>query len=436
MDSAISKYCTTISNQRQTISGEQLKSLFDLIVIELNKNANSSIDDYYQIIDTLKNICGLTLIDQSIVGHELFHLIRNILTHILNQWSDDNIILTDKDEYLFQEIVQLFFKMIQHIRSTNQSSVPIFQTWFLNESFFKAIVSVLENLSKDSSKYANQNENMKSLIVLMESIQRFQKGLDHIINNSIVLLLIDPIIQCLCSSTYVDTFKKLPIKSNNASTYVEFILGTCPYYCIWYRGKSQLTMINQLCLNNMLKSYQEIYELFLPTIDDWEFPLMESIFCMTALLRYVAYYPSTREYLKDNLKILDSILIILNSSSLLDNVLIEADYNSATNVTDAAISFIFNLTLDFQFLTLIEENSYFSRDIFLKLKHAKVDRIKLHAFMILAKILDEDDIQKLDHIDTLTSVFISYLCKAVNEPCHTYQDVPIEHLLVSIKGSA
>ncbi len=43
----------------------------------------------------------------------------------------------------------------------------------------------------------------------------------------------------------------------------------------------------------MLKTYQEIDELFLSSIDDWEYSLTESIFYMTALLRYVAYYPST-----------------------------------------------------------------------------------------------------------------------------------------------
>ncbi|CAF3428762.1 unnamed protein product [Rotaria sp. Silwood2] len=275
---------------------------------------------------------------------------------------------------------------------------------------------------------------MESLSILIESIRCFQIGNDHIRNNPNVLLLVDPLIKCLCSSTYINTLKQIDIKSTDRSAFEDFILGTCPCYGAWTRGKAQIIIINALCLNNMLASYEEIYDLFLSTINDWEYALMESIYYMTALLRYVAFYSSTREYLKINLKILDSMLIILNSNCLLDNILITTDYNSETNLTDSAISFIFNLTHDFEMLTIIKENSFFSKEIFFKLKNSQVDRVKLHALMILSKILNEQDILNLDHIDTLTSIFFDYLSRAMNDPCHTCQDVPVEHLLASLKG--
>lgn len=186
----------------------------------------------------------------------------------------------------------------------------------------------------------------------------------------------------------------------------------------------------------MLESYQEIYDLFLPSIDNWEYALMESIYYMTALLRYVAFYPSTREYLKENLKLIDSILFILNANCLLDNILVTSDYNSETNLTDSAISFMFNLIHDLDMLILIKESSYFSKEIFLKLKNAQVDRVKLNALMILAKILNEQDIQNLDRIDELTSIFMEYLVKAMNDPMHTFQDISIEQLLESLKGNS
>ncbi|CAF0902792.1 unnamed protein product [Adineta steineri] len=132
------------------------------------------------------------------------------------------------------------------------------------------------------------------------------------------------------------------------------------------------------------------------------------MFYMTLLLRYVVYYPSTQQYSINNLKIIDSILILLNNYTLLGNILIATEYNSKTNLTDSAI--------------------------FLKLKHANIHRVKLHAFMILAKILNEQDILNLDNIDILTTVFISYLYKAINDPCHTYQDVPVECLLTYLKA--
>ena len=435
MTSTVSEYCKTISDHKQTISTGQLKYYFDLIVTELNKTNNFSIDDYYKIINTLKSLCGLTLIDELIINNELYHLIQNFLINLLNKWSKDDIILIDKDEYLFREIIEFYFKIIKHIKSTNQDSTSLFQIWFLNEEFFKTIAFVLEDISTNSHKYLNQDQNIKTFIKLIQSIQYFQRGNHHFRNNPIILLLIQPIIKCLCSSIYIDTLKNIDIKSTNRNSFEELILGTLPCYCAWNRGEGQLIIIKELCLNNMLKSYKDIYDLFLSSIDEWQYSLMESIFYMTALLRYVAYYPSTREYLKDNSQLIDSILIILNSTCLLDNILITDDYNSKTNLTDSAISFIFNLTHDFYYLTLIKENLYFSKEIFFKLKNAKVDRVKLHAFMILAKILNEEDIQKLDYIHTLTFVFFNYLFRAVNDPTHTFEDVPVEHLLASLKGN-
>jgi hypothetical protein len=52
--------------------------------------------------------------------------------------------------------------MIKHIKTTNQVSSS-FQTWFLNETFFLTIASILEDISINSSKYFNQDKNMESL---------------------------------------------------------------------------------------------------------------------------------------------------------------------------------------------------------------------------------------------------------------------------------
>lgn len=436
MDSSSNQCITEVHNQRRKLSIEQLKTSFDLKVMELNEKRNLTIDDYCKIIDELKQISGLTLINSQIVNNELFRLLQLYLIDILNKWSKSNISLSDREEYFFHEIIKLFSQMIMHLNNNTQAPLSDFQSWFLDGSFLQTICSVLEDISMYSNKYINQTQtqNIECFSKLIQSIKWFQSDNDEILNNPNVLLLIDPIIKCLCSSTYIDTLKSVEIKSTNLSAYENFILVTCPAYCAWYRGKAQITMINCLCVNNMLNSYQDIYDLFLSKINDWQYSLMESMYYMTALLRYVAFYPSTREYLKKNLRIIDSMLIILNSKCLLDNILTTTRYNSETNLMDSAISFIFNLIQDFDMLNFVKENEFFCKEIFLKLIYAQVDRVKLHALMILSKILDEQDIQNLDHIDGFISVFVNYLSRAVNDPCHTFQDVPIEHLLTSLKG--
>ncbi len=97
--------------------------------------------------------------------------------------------------------------MIKHPQTANQLSSS-FQNWFLNEIFFQTISSILEDISINSSKYFHQDKNMESLTILIESIHYFQNDNDEIRNHSNVLLLIDPIIKCLCSSFHIDILKK------------------------------------------------------------------------------------------------------------------------------------------------------------------------------------------------------------------------------------
>jgi len=76
--------------------------------------------------------------------------------------------------------------MIKHIKTNNQLSSS-FENWFLNETFFQTIASILKDISINSSKYLNQDKNLESVIMLIESIHYFQSGNDEIGNHPNVL---------------------------------------------------------------------------------------------------------------------------------------------------------------------------------------------------------------------------------------------------------
>jgi hypothetical protein len=44
-----------------------------------------------------------------IINHEIFCFIQNFLIDLLDKWSNENLILTDKDEYLFHKMIDLLF---------------------------------------------------------------------------------------------------------------------------------------------------------------------------------------------------------------------------------------------------------------------------------------------------------------------------------------
>ncbi len=431
MDSVITQHCATILKQKQFVSSMELKTLFDEIIVGLKEN--STLDHYCRIVDTLKSVRVVTMIDPLIVDHELYHSLRNTLSDILQKWCHEDM-LNDQEQYLFEQIGDLFLKMINLLKQTNGTPILAFKKWFLNEKFMKSIAQCLDDIAANGSKYIDDERNVANFSLLIQSLEWFQSGNREIRNNMHLLLLINPITNCLSSQYYVDLFKQLKIEDSSRTSIEEFLLGTCPCYCAWYRGDSHEHIMHRLCESDMLKHYEDIYDLFTPSIDRWEHAVMESIFFMTALIRYIAYFNSTRDYLKKNLKIIDYVLLLLSANCLLDNIQMTSDYNSETNVTDSAITMIYNLTVDPYFLSYIKDNPNYSKNMFLQLRNAKVDRVKLHACMILAKMMDEQDIKDLDDIGSVTSVFMDYLVRAVGDTSHMFQDVTVEQLLSCLKG--
>ena len=433
MSSTLDENCQSIVARRPSISVDDLKSLLDSIFDQLKSNEN--LDDYCKIIDAVKKVRVNTLIERQIISHDVFHWIRNLLISIFHQWQEKSDLLTEKHQYLFREVVDIFSKLISYIKNTNQvPTFSSFQEFLLDQSLFQSLSALLNDLAEGSLKYQNNEDKLKLLNDFIGLIQWYQSDHDEIRNHPHMLLLIDSIIKCLSSSTYIETFKQLNIESSEQTSFQEFFLQRCPCYTVWHRGTAQLTIIHQLCLNGILQSYEEIYDLFLPTIEQWERAVMESVFFLTAILRYVSFYPTTRRYLQKHPRIIDSILILLNATRLVENALITVEFNDQTHLTDSVLSFLFNLTDDLEFLTLVNENPLFTKDTFFKLKQSKIERIQLNSFMILSKILDENDIHQLDNVDTLVAVFMNYLVNASKTPEHAYEDVPIEYLLSSLKG--
>lgn len=426
MNLVINEHCITIINQHSNIGIEELLWLFDLIVRELQQTDDFIEENYSQIVQALKSLPLTIITNPLIINHQIFHLLLKFFIGLLNRWMKEDV-----NESLFGDIMGFIRKLIDHIKAVDQVVSSPFQQWFLNERFFQTIASVLNDLCINFNRYLNEHRMIRHLRLLILSLRFYQSHYDEIRDHPSVLLLVEPLVNCLSSPIYFQTLQNVDI---HHSQLTEFLLYIIPCYCMWNRGKAQSLIIHQLCLNNNLKSYEDIYELFLPSINDWPNSLMEAIFHMTAILRYVAFYPQTRRCLQNHLKIIDSAMVLLAADCLMDNMLIATDYNSKINVTDSAISLIFNLTNDSRSLSLIKENPFFSKEIFVKLTQAKVIRIQIHAFMILAKILNEEDILKLDHINALISVFFEYLSQAFDHPLHSFEDVPIEQLLRSLKG--
>ena len=432
MISIVKQCCEKLVQQRQTMTVEELRSNFDLI---MNQDENQVLKSCFEIVDALKKTRPTLLLDATILNHQLSHFLRHRLVDLLDRWRMECGGLSEDDNKLFQILVDLLVKMIEQIKMNDEdSSFECFKEFFIYQFVFESLSSLVKKIGKNAKIYENRENLFQCLNRFISVIQWYQCDHEEIRDDPVVLLLMASITECLSSLTYIELIEKIPVDAEKQSSFEEFFLQTCPCYVVWHRGPIQSRVIQRLCLNQMLPLYQRIYELLLPTIEFWESSVMISVFYMTAIIRYVAFHQSTRKYFKTNPKLIDSLLILFKAPSLLLNIQKTPDYNPETNLSDSAISTLFYLLSDCDFYKLIQENPNFSKEIFLQSRSAKVDRIKLHSFMILARILNENDIKNLDKTTELVSVFMDYLVKAAQDESHAFQDVPIQDLLFSLKG--
>ena len=422
--------CIHMSKEGPTLTVEQMRSL--LVTIDAERRDESDILISLPLIDGLSQVRPSTLIDAQVINSDLLVGLRDRLGDMFHRCS----ISEDKREdiYACRSIIDFFGKIIDHLKSVDPVLSLPFQRYFLVASLFHPLSSLLNDIAANTSHYADDDPLLELLNVFLGSIHWYQRDNEAMQNDPLLLLLLHSIVRCLSSPSYEDRLINLSLRPTDQSPLNEFFLETCPSFIAWCRGPFQSIVIDQLCVNGILDSTERIYSLFLPTVDCWLSPLVNAIYYVTALIRYVAFYRDTRSSLREHVQIIDAVLLLFHSTRLIDNVLLTSDFNAETNVIDSAISFLFNLMDEPSFVTLIKNNEHFSKEIFLHLKHSRVDRVKLHALMILAKVLDEIDLKKLDYIETFTTLFIDYLVRAFQHRSHACEDVHIEQLLASFKG--
>ena len=422
--------CSQMINEGPTVSVEQMRSL--LVEIDAERREESDVLVSLPLIDGLSHVQPSTLVNAEVINSDLLVRLRDRLGEVFHRCS----IGEDQHGHLraCRSIIHLFCKIMEHLKSVDPVLSLPFHRFFLVQSLFDPLSSLLNDIAAHTDRYTDQDSLMELLNTFLGSIHWYQCDNEEMQSDPLVLPLLHSIVRCLSSPSYEEMLTDLSLRPTHPNPLSEFLLETCPSSIAWCRGPFQSIVIDQLCVSGMLDSTERIYSLFLPTIDRWLSPLINAIYYVTALIRYVAFYRATRTYLREHVQIIDAVLLLFHSTRLIDNVLLTSDFNDETNVIDSAISFLFNLMDESSFVTVIKNNEHFSKEIFLQLKHSRVDRVKLHALMILTKVLDENDLKQLNYIESFTILFMDYLVRAFQHRSHSCEDVHIEQLLASFKG--
>lgn len=389
---------------------EKLRLFFDGILNKISTN------DYQSLTNIVTALIETNLICTHIIDHSFFILLRNIfIDHLQKSMNDFDLSLC---------IAQLFSQLMNHV---NNENIHIIQQLFADAELTKCLIESLKNISSSS------NDNLVSSIEYMiDAYQKFQEDRITVQDDPILLTLLIPIMNFVNSTEYKSTFFQLSSQQNEFTPYQKLMLVTCPKYLRTHWGQYYSEVTSAIALETLIRS-SEILEHFLPSIDDWEAPIIWSVFTMILLCQYCANQYLLSLYDIYHEKILDYVLDIVQEKDLwqLANQVSTSGNRQkrAGQLFCYATLYIYTMTFLPKLRDKLRENN--TAPILVRLTQADFDKTQFHAYRALAAILTDDDIKQLMNPAQITAVFIIYMKKCIDGLALTQR---LENLLYSLKS--
>ena len=226
-----------------------------------------------------------------IIDHPFFLRLRNTLIDSL-QKSIDNY-------HLSYRISAFFYELTNH---TNDQNIQLIRTYFADSNLTKCLVQSLNTLSPKSNHCL-----VSSIEQMFDAYQKFQDDRPAIQNDPVLSTLIMPIVNLVQSSEYQTSFLQLSPQQDQLTPYQKFILVTCSTYINTYWGHLQVEIAAAIAQLVLIRS-SEILEYFLPSIDQWQEPVIWSMYPLVLLCQRCANEHLLPAYGFQHTKILHYVL--------------------------------------------------------------------------------------------------------------------------------
>lgn len=169
----------------------------------------------------------------SVSRNYFFTLTQTLFIDILKRWLK-NSSLDNIDLFTFRALVKFVKKLVK-----GTDNVKLFPAWLSDEKFLDIVADCLNELAASKKLFEGANTSaLKSFITLMKTYNDYQDLLsdDESSNNDKLKVLVNPIVKCLKSSNYVDTFTNVG-KDKKTKHAEKFFLIRCPSFFTSYHGK-------------------------------------------------------------------------------------------------------------------------------------------------------------------------------------------------------
>ncbi|CAF0769465.1 unnamed protein product [Didymodactylos carnosus] len=409
-----------IQQQEKNISANELQQLFDHIVQEFHNTKDNlpirSIKDVVTVLTTVGDYAKYS--DASILNHHLFIILRNTLVILFQKWNTSNK-LNDQEVAVFQGISVLFVWLTINVNDTN---INHFKTIFVNKSLIESIIQCINSITTNDKHLDSANLICLNKIITALHILQYKRL--ELRDDPLLLDLLDSIVNFLCSTHYVETFKRVQPDSTQLTIREEFVLLICPGYVVYCFGKDQENICLRLC-NYVLIYFTNILSIFTKLISKWNKAIVLVMKCMVSMLQKLALSKYLQRDRNQHIQLIDYINVILNS---VNSVHVLRD-DTGVILLSYSIVYLFSLTFEPTLLTVIKEKKLAST--ILKLIDENDDYVSVNAYHLLSLIIDEQDIEKLENSKKIIKVFIGLIKKNIEDISRI---VLVQNTLISLKS--
>lgn len=420
----IAAHCSTIRRKTTRIDKTELTAILNDLVRELFAN-RTPMKIYYnclnEIIKTLNTNFPSALLEMN--SHYFFILIRDTIRNLLQQLHTTNR-LSSQEIFALRNCTLLIHHIVKEVEDVSKLLY-----WITDGLFLDSIANCLSYINKILK--ANESRHLvKQLTRLLGLISRTQERLPVHLHHSLFVRLLEPTISCLTSSNYYKLFLDLKPKDNTITEMQKLFLIKCPYFLTTYNGKriKDLVLIFidnyvsfflgphiekaiEHILEIMLPRYLSILDKHIKTIKEWNHPMMRAIHNLIITIVYAEGYFSSYTNTKSFRLLINNLLSLLNESTLINKIQSNSN-NIETLLVDAVLVAFSVLVYEPNALHYIRKLK--PVEIFRKLTKKPHETIVLNAYMMLAYVIDEKNLEtSIDDLSQLLPTTLRLLGKAI-----------------------
>jgi len=331
------------------------------------------------LLDKLNNFPTTSL--SKIPTHPFYITLRNLIRDLFIDWffAKD---LTDNEILFLKKSIYFFHSIVYAISDINQIN-----SWLLDSLFINSIADCFSHIDRLLYQYRSKTI-FKQLIHLFDIFQQYIDRI-QLVPSPKFDRFIESIMDCLLSSSYDRTFRKLKSTCQKMNTEQTFFLIKCPSLINSYHGLQSNKIIEQI-LSTMIPRYALLLDPHMNSISHWSSIFIHIVHHLLLTVIYAKDFYTPYANGQPLQWLIDHIVHILNEESFRSKV-DKKSVSPETMLIDSSIRSLTAFVHEPDLLVYIKSLKITS--IFRSLIQLPNETIVLHAYVMLAYTLKEDDIK-------------------------------------------